>query len=107
MAPQRAGRRLLAFGGRFVENQQVRRLQQHQLGLFPFRRRLTFCRPKDSRLSVTQPDRVRELLATVFKLTADGVLTAPQYSYRWPGGDASSGGEQRRAPLKLIARRTA
>lgn len=32
-------------------------------------------------MSVTQPDRVRELLATVFKLTADGVLTAPQCTH--------------------------
>lgn len=80
-AAQRAGLELLAFGGRFVEIGKADVYGNTRLGLFPFRRGLTFYYLDLALMSVTQPDRVRELLATVFKLTADGVLTAPQCTH--------------------------
>ena len=88
-AAQRAGLELLAFGGRFVEIGKADVYGNTRLGLYPFRRGLTFYYVDLALMSVLQPDRVRELLATVFKLTADGVLAAPQ-STHYPLADAAN-----------------
>ena len=88
-AAQRAGLELLAFGGRFVEIGKADVYGNTRLGLYPFRRGLTFYYLDLALMSVLQPDRVRELLITVFKLTADGVLTAPQTTH-YPLADAES-----------------
>ncbi|RFD27122.1 polyketide synthase [Mycobacterium uberis] len=88
-AAQRVGLELLAFGGRFVEIGKADVYGNTRLGLFPFRRGLTFYYLDLALMSVTQPDRVRELLATVFKLTADGVLTSPECTH-YPLIDAAN-----------------
>ncbi|AKN15812.1 mycocerosic synthase [Mycobacterium haemophilum DSM 44634] len=88
-AAQRAGLELLAFGGRFVEIGKADVYGNTRLGLFPFRRGLTFYYLDLALMSVTQPDRVRELLATVYQLTADGVLTAPECTH-FPLTDAAN-----------------
>ncbi|WP_099288341.1 sulfolipid-1 biosynthesis phthioceranic/hydroxyphthioceranic acid synthase [Mycobacterium persicum] len=88
-AAQRAGLELLAFGGRFVEIGKADVYGNTRLGLYPFRRGLTFYYLDLALMSVLQPDRVRELLTTVFKLTADGVLTAPECTH-YPLADAAN-----------------
>lgn len=88
-AAQRAGLELLTFGGRFVEIGKADVYGNTRLGLFPFRRGLKFYYLDLALMSVTQPDRVRELLATVFNLTADGVLTAPECTH-YPLTDAAN-----------------
>lgn len=88
-AAQRAGLELLAFGGRFVEIGKADVYGNTRLGLFPFRRGLTFFYLDLALMSVVQPERVRELLKTVFQLTADGVLAAPQATH-YPLADAAT-----------------
>lgn len=88
-AAQRAGLELLSFGGRFVEIGKADVYGNTRLGLYPFRRGLTFYYVDLALMSVVQPDRVRELLGTVFKLTADGVLAAPQCTH-YPLADAAT-----------------
>ncbi|BCI89829.1 hypothetical protein NIIDMKKI_50350 [Mycobacterium kansasii] len=88
-AAQRAGLELLAFGGRFVEIGKADVYGNTRVGLYPFRRGLTFYYLDLALMSVLQPDRVRELLTTVFKLTADGVLTAPECTH-YPLADAAN-----------------
>ena len=88
-AAQRAGLELLAFGGRFVEIGKADVYGNTRLGLYPFRRGLTFFYVDLALMSVIQPDRVHESLATVFKLIADGVLAAPQ-STHYPLADAAT-----------------
>ncbi|WP_081290200.1 sulfolipid-1 biosynthesis phthioceranic/hydroxyphthioceranic acid synthase, partial [Mycobacterium asiaticum] len=88
-AAQRAGLELLAFGGRFVEIGKADVYGNTRLGLYPFRRGLTFYYLDLALMSVLQPQRVRELLKTVFQLTADGVLAAPQTTH-YPLADASN-----------------
>ncbi|MFQ2879631.1 sulfolipid-1 biosynthesis phthioceranic/hydroxyphthioceranic acid synthase [Mycobacterium sp. MS3] len=88
-AAQRAGLELLAFGGRFVEIGKADVYGNTRLGLYPFRRGLTFYYLDLALMSVLQPERVRELLETVFTLTADGVLAAPQTTH-YPLADAAN-----------------
>ena len=88
-AAQRAGLELLTFGGRFVEIGKADVYGNTRLGLYPFRRGLTFYYVDLALMTIIQPERVRELLTTVFKLTADGVLAAPQ-STHYPLADAAS-----------------
>jgi polyketide synthase 5 len=86
-AAQRAGLELLAFGGRFVEIGKRDIYGDTRLGLFPFRRNLAFYAVDLALLSFTDPDKVRDLLTTVYKLTADGVLPLPE-STHYPLADA-------------------
>jgi polyketide synthase 5 len=86
---QRAGVELLAFGGRFVEIGKRDIYGDTKLGLFPFRRNLTFYALDLALLSFSHPDRVRELLSTVYHLTADGSLPMPQ-STHYPLADAAT-----------------
>lgn len=86
---QRAGLELLALGGRFVEIGKRDIYGDTKLGLFPFRRNLTFYGLDLGLMSVSHPDQVRELLTTVYGLTADGALPMPE-SRRYPLADAAT-----------------
>jgi polyketide synthase 5 len=88
-AAQRAGIDLLAFGGRFVEIGKRDIYGDSRLGLFPFRRNLAFHAVDLGLMSISHPSRVRELLNTVYRLTADGVLPPPQ-STHYPLTDAAT-----------------
>ena len=78
---QRAGIELLAFGGRFVEIGKRDIYGDTRLGLFPFRRNLTFYGVDLGLMTVTHPDRLRDLLSTVYRLVADGALPMPQSTH--------------------------
>ncbi|CAM3499766.1 sulfolipid-1 biosynthesis phthioceranic/hydroxyphthioceranic acid synthase [Mycobacterium colombiense] len=88
-AAQRAGVELLAFGGRFVEIGKRDIYGDTRLGLLPFRRNLTFYALDLALMSFSHPDRLRGLLDTVYRLTADGSLPMPQ-STRHPLADAAT-----------------
>ncbi|WP_280833185.1 sulfolipid-1 biosynthesis phthioceranic/hydroxyphthioceranic acid synthase [Mycolicibacterium frederiksbergense] len=88
-AAQRAGLELLAFGGRFVEIGKRDIYGDTRLGLFPFRRNLSFYAVDLALMSVSHPDRVRELLATVYLLTAEGELPMPEFTH-YPLADAAT-----------------
>ena len=88
-AAQRAGFELLAFGGRFIEIGKRDIYGDTRLGLFPFRRNLTFYALDLGLLSLSHPDRLRDLLNTVYQLTADGVLPMPE-STHYPLADAAT-----------------
>ena len=88
-AAQRAGLELLAFGGRFIEIGKRDIYGDTRLGLFPFRRNLAFYAVDLALLSVSHPQRVRDLLNTVYQLTADGALPMPE-STRYPLADAAT-----------------
>jgi polyketide synthase 5 len=84
---QRAGLGLLAFGGRFVEIGKRDIYGGTRLGLFPFRRNLAFYGVDLGLLSYTDPDRLQDLLKTVYQLVADGSLPIPD-STHYPLADA-------------------
>ena len=88
-AAQRAGLELLAFGGRFVEIGKRDIYGDTRLGLFPFRRNLAFYAVDLALMSLSHPDRVRDLLNTVYQLTADGALPMPE-STHYPLADAAT-----------------
>ena len=88
-AAQRAGFELLAFGGRFVEIGKRDIYGDTRLGLFPFRRNLTFYAVDLALMSFSHPDRLRDLLTTVYQLTADGELPMPE-STHYPLADAAT-----------------
>lgn len=88
-AAQRAGLELLAFGGRFIEIGKRDIYGDTRLGLFPFRRNLSFFAVDLALMSVSHPDRLRELLETVYLLTAEGDLPAPEITY-YPLADAAT-----------------
>ncbi|OHW67265.1 polyketide synthase [Mycobacterium avium subsp. paratuberculosis] len=88
-AAQRAGIELLAFGGRFVEIGKRDIYGDTRLGLLPFRRNLTFYALDLALMSFSHPDRLRGLLRTVYRLTADGALPMPE-STHYPLADAAS-----------------
>ncbi|OMC34843.1 polyketide synthase [Mycobacterium colombiense] len=88
-AAQRAGVELLAFGGRFVEIGKRDIYGDTRLGLFPFRRNLTFYALDLALMSFSHPDRLRDVLNTVYRLTADGSLPMPE-STHYPLADAAT-----------------
>ena len=88
-AAQRASLELLAFGGRFVEIGKRDIYADTRLGLFPFRRNLTFYAVDLGLLAYSHPDRFRELLTTVYRLTADGSLPLPDCTH-YPLADAAN-----------------
>jgi polyketide synthase 5 len=90
-AAQRAGFELLAPGGRFIEL--GRGDEDSSLKTFPFRRNLAFHGFDLGLMAVTQPRLVQELLTTVYKLTADGVLPMPA-SVRYPLAEAATALQQ-------------
>jgi polyketide synthase 5 len=88
-AAQRAGIELLSFGGRFVEIGKRDIYADARVGLFPFRRNLTFYGLDLALMSQTHPQRIRDLLRTVYRLVADGELPMPQ-STHYPIADAAT-----------------
>jgi polyketide synthase 5 len=88
-AAQRAGLELLALGGRFIEIGKRDIYGDTRLGLFPFRRNLAFYGVDLGLLSYSHPGRLRDLLTTVYQLTADGVLPMPE-STHYPLADAAA-----------------
>ncbi len=88
-AAQRAGVELLAFGGRFVEIGKKDIYGDTRLGLFPFRRNLSFFGVDLGLMCATHPERIRDLLNTVYSLTAEGVLPLPE-STHYPLDDAAT-----------------
>jgi polyketide synthase 5 len=88
-AAQRASLELLAFGGRFVEIGKRDIYGDTRLGLAPFRRNLTFHAVDLGLLAHTHPHRLRRLLDTVYRLTADGSLPMPQCTH-YPLTDAAN-----------------
>jgi len=80
-AAQRAGLELLAFGGRFVEIGKRDIYGDTRLGLYPFRRNLTFSYVDLALMCDTHPQRIQDLLRTVFGLVADGQLPVPEHTF--------------------------
>ncbi|HQC76312.1 MAG TPA: sulfolipid-1 biosynthesis phthioceranic/hydroxyphthioceranic acid synthase [Mycobacterium sp.] len=88
-AAQRAGVELLAFGGRFVEIGKKDIYGDTRMGLFPFRRNLSFYGVDLALMCTTHPERIRELLDTVYRLTAEGYLPQPETTH-YPLADAAT-----------------
>jgi polyketide synthase 5 len=88
-AAQRAGLELLALGGRFVEIGKRDIYGDTRLGLSPFRRNLAFYAVDLGLLAYSRPRQLRDLLRTVYQLTADGRLPAPEYT-AYPLADAAT-----------------
>ncbi|HEV7418295.1 MAG TPA: sulfolipid-1 biosynthesis phthioceranic/hydroxyphthioceranic acid synthase [Mycobacterium sp.] len=80
-ASQRAGLELLAFGGRFVEIGKRDIYGDTKMGLFPFRRNLSFYAVDLALLTITNPGKLRRLLDTVYQQIADGVLPLPETTH--------------------------
>lgn len=77
---QRAGFELLAIGGRFVEIGKRDVYGNAQLGLFPFRNNLTFHYVDLALMTVSHPQRVGDLLRTVYRLVADDELPPAEHT---------------------------
>ncbi|MGY4708718.1 sulfolipid-1 biosynthesis phthioceranic/hydroxyphthioceranic acid synthase [Mycolicibacterium sp. CBM1] len=88
-ASQRAGVELLAFGGRFVEIGKKDIYGDTRMGLYPFRRNLSFYGVDLALMASTHPEQIRELLDTVYRLTAEGVLPQPETTH-YPLADAAT-----------------
>ncbi|ORV40071.1 sulfolipid-1 biosynthesis phthioceranic/hydroxyphthioceranic acid synthase [Mycobacterium conspicuum] len=88
-AAQLAGVKLLALGGRFIEIGKKDIYGDTRLGLFPFRRNLAFYGVDVGLMSVSHPAEVRELLNTVYRLTAEGTLPMPQATH-YPLAEAAT-----------------
>jgi polyketide synthase 5 len=80
-AAQRAGIELLALGGRFIEIGKRDIYGDSRLGLFPFRRNLAFHGVDLGLMSHSHPERFHDLLDTVYRLTAEGVLPMPETTH--------------------------
>ena len=92
-AAQHAGIELLAPGGRFIELGRREICDDARPRLFPFRRNLAFHAFDLGLMSVSQPGQVQELLTTVYKLTADGVLPSPEMT-SYPLAEAATAIQQ-------------
>ncbi|BBY62431.1 sulfolipid-1 biosynthesis phthioceranic/hydroxyphthioceranic acid synthase [Mycolicibacterium helvum] len=88
-AAQRAGFELLATGGRFVEIGKRDVYGNTRLGLFPFRRNLTFYYVDLALMSLSHPQRVGDLLRTVYQLVAAGELPPAAHS-EYPLAEAAT-----------------
>ncbi|GFG73622.1 polyketide synthase [Mycobacterium botniense] len=86
---QRASLELLSFGGRFVEIGKRDIYGDTRLGLFPFRRNITFYALDLALMSRSHPQRIQNLLRTVYGLVADGTLPVPE-STHYPLADAAN-----------------
>jgi polyketide synthase 5 len=80
-AAQRAGIELLTFGGRFVEIGKRDIYGDTKMGLFPFRRNLSFHAVDLALLTLVNPDTLRRLLEDIYAAIADGTLPAPQTTH--------------------------
>ncbi|OJZ75779.1 polyketide synthase [Mycobacterium paraffinicum] len=83
-ATQRAGLELLAPGGRFIDISR----REAALGQIPARN-IAFHNVDMALLSASEPDRVRALLTTVYRLIADGTLPVPDTTHH-PLADADN-----------------
>ncbi|WP_425518517.1 sulfolipid-1 biosynthesis phthioceranic/hydroxyphthioceranic acid synthase [Mycobacterium spongiae] len=88
-AAQRAGLKLLALGGRFIEIGKRDVYSNTRMELFPFRHNLTFHYLDLGLMAASHPAAVRELLSTVYRLTAEGVLPMPE-STHYPLAEAAT-----------------
>ncbi|MBU9763072.1 type I polyketide synthase [Mycobacterium sp. TNTM28] len=88
-AAQRAGFELLAIGGRFVEIGKRDVYGNTRLGLLPFHRNLTFYYLDLALMSLSHPQRVGELLRTVYRMAANGDLPPAQFT-TYPLADAAT-----------------
>ena len=88
-AAQLAGLKLLSFRGRFIEIGKRDIYGDTRLGLFPFRRNLSFYAVDLGLLCATHPQEIRTLLDTVYRLTADGSLPIPE-STHYPLAEAAT-----------------
>ncbi|MGO9158005.1 sulfolipid-1 biosynthesis phthioceranic/hydroxyphthioceranic acid synthase [Mycobacterium sp.] len=88
-AAQLAGLKLLTLGGRFVELGKRDIYGDTRVGLFPFRQNLAFFGVDVGLLSVSHPGQVRELLNTVYRLTAEGTLPMPHATH-YPLAEAAT-----------------
>ncbi len=80
MPRRRAGFELLATGGRFVEIGKRDVYGNTRLGMYPFRRNLTFYYVDLALMSLSHPERVGTLLRTVYQLVADGELPPARHT---------------------------
>lgn len=80
-AAQKAGLELLTFGGRFIELGKQDIYGDSRIGLFAFRRNLAFFAVDLALLTLTNPDVVHRVLATVFDQIADGALPLPETTH--------------------------
>jgi polyketide synthase 5 len=80
-AAQRAGLELLSFGGRFVEIGKRDIYGDTKMGLFPFRRNLSFYAVDLGLLTITNPGKLRRLLETIYQKIADGTLPLPETTH--------------------------
>ena len=81
-AAQRAGFELLSTGGRFVEIGKRDVYGNTRLGMYPFRRNLTFHYLDLALMAASHPRQVGDLLRTVYRLVGDGELPSlPSTAY--------------------------
>ena len=88
-AAQRAGLELLALNGRFVEIGKRDVYAHARLELYPFRRNLAFHYLDLSLMPDSHPQRVQDLLRTIYRLVADGVLPPPEHT-NYPLAEAAT-----------------
>jgi len=86
---QQAGIKLLALGGRFIEIGKRDIYSNTRLELFPFRQNLAFYGVDLGLMAESHPAAVRELLSTVYRLTAEGVLPMSE-STHYPLAEAAT-----------------
>ena len=79
-AAQLAGLKLLSFGGRFVEVGKRDIYGDTRVGLFPFRRNLSFYAVDLPLLGESHPQRFNKLVRMVYQHVADGSLPLPDYT---------------------------
>jgi threonine dehydrogenase-like Zn-dependent dehydrogenase/acyl carrier protein len=88
-AAQRAGLELLSHRGRFVEIGKRDIYGDTRLGLFPFRRNLSFFGVDLWLMSTTHPHVIRDLLRRVYELVAGGKLPVLEHT-NYPLAEAST-----------------
>jgi acyl transferase domain-containing protein/acyl carrier protein len=88
-AAQRAGFELLAIDGRFVEIGKLDVYANSRLGMYPFRRNLTFHYVDLALMVDSRPERVGDLLRRVYGLVATGELPPPQRTH-YPLAEAAT-----------------
>ena len=79
-AAQRAGLESLAFGGCFIEIGKRDIYGNTRLGLYPFRRNLSFHCVDLALMAATHPEQIGELMGSVYGLVADGVLPVAKHT---------------------------
>ncbi|OJZ69086.1 polyketide synthase [Mycobacterium paraffinicum] len=89
-AAQRASLEVLAAGGRFVEIGKQDGCATTRLELPPFHRNLTFHGVDLTLMSQSHPERVGELLSTVYRLVAEGELPLPDTTHHALGDAAAA-----------------